>query len=528
MQQTLKNNLNVVQLNQLAGFGKRISRLGLNFAAFDAMGEIVAQSKGSVSETDWQEISAKLNQSGFDSIETAMSNILSGNLVIDDQPLAYIFVDMGNDENNSGASNESQRNYLQELLNIFIESFKSNVKSQQQMEMVSSELAQTYEELVLLYKISTNMKITDSDANYLQMACDVLTDIVDVEGIAIVHEKKVDDIKELVLIAGAGLIDIDNEMTHTMYDRLCGELNVGKEALLDSEVDSSFTYTWPDKIKNIIIVPLYVKDKVVGFMVAINRVDKPDFDSTDVKLFNSVANECAVFIQNGQLFRDLEELFIGSLKALTKGIDAKDRYTRGHSERVAFVSRWIAERLADEGLIEESLVHKSYLAGLLHDIGKIGIEESVLSKDGKLDESEFQHIRTHPLIGAAIVSDIKPMRDIVPGVLAHHERLDGKGYPNGLSGEQVPLLGRIICLADSFDAMTSKRTYRNAMDLSAAVEEIKKNIGTQFDEEIARVFLESDLDRLWEILQSGSDTTTHGQQNNFSEYGTAAVGVLIR
>ena len=122
--------------------------------------------------------------------------MLSSNLIIDGQTLAYIFIDTKPDENDSGAANEKQRNYLRELLNLFIESFHDNVKSQQQMEMVSSELAQTYEELVLLYKISTNMKITDSDANYLQMACDVLTDIVDVEGIAIVHEKKVDDIKD--------------------------------------------------------------------------------------------------------------------------------------------------------------------------------------------------------------------------------------------------------------------------------------------------------------------------------------------
>ena len=134
--------------------------------------------------------------------------------------------------------------------------------------------------------------------------------------------------------------------------------------MLDSEVDAPFKYEWPDRIKNIIAVPLYGNEKISGLMVAINRLDKPDFDSIDVKLFNSVANECAVFIENGRLFTDLKELFIGSLKALTNSIDAKDQYTRGHSERVAFISRWIAERLAEQEPLEEDVIHRIYLAGL--------------------------------------------------------------------------------------------------------------------------------------------------------------------
>ena len=411
--------------------------------------------------------------------------------------------------------------------------------------MVGTELARVYEELVLLHKLSTNMRVTEPDANFLQMACDSLTDIVSVEGIAILLEKTIEDEKQLVVAAGSGLIDLDKRTAAVLHSLLTEEIKSGKEALLDSEVDSPFKYDWPENIRNIIAVPLCGRDKaeshpdkfekaqndnhIIGLMVAINRIDKQDFDSTDATLFNSVANGCAVFIENGRLFNDLKTLFIGSLKALTRSIDAKDEYTRGHSERVAFVSRWIAERLAEEEPLEQEQIHRIYLAGLLHDIGKIGIDEAVLRKKGKLTEQEFECIRKHPSIGAGILREIKQMHDIVPGVLCHHERIDGKGYPGGLVGEQIPLIGKIVGLADGFDAMTSKRTYRGAKTVEQALAEIKKGLGTQFDEKVGRVFLNSDLYQLCcIILKEGPDSIGIYGSSNFSEYGIAAVGTLIR
>jgi len=372
------------------------------------------------------------------------------------------------------------------------------------------------------------------------MACDNLTDIVSVEGIAILLEKTVDDEKRLVLAAGSGLIDIDERMASILESRLSEQINKGKEALLDSQVDAPFKYDWPDSIKNIIAVPLCVKSKTdigladegqddsstIGMMVAINRVGKPDFDSPDIKLFNSVANGCAVFIENGRLFKDLKDLFIGSLKALTSSIDAKDQYTRGHSERVAFISRWIAEKLAEGEPLEEKQVHRIYLAGLLHDIGKMGISEAVLRKEAKLSNEEFDHIKSHPSIGAGILSGIKQMRDIIPGILYHHERVDGKGYPSGLVGDKIPLMGKIIGLADAFDAMTSKRTYRDAMTVEQALAEIKKGLGSQFDQKVGTIFINSDVYRLWDIIQDGF-SEIYGS-SNLSEYGTVAVGTLIK
>ena len=406
--------------------------------------------------------------------------------------------------------------------------------------MLSTELARVYEELVLLHKLSTNMKVTEPDANFLQMACDKLTDTVSVEGIAILLERTIENQAQLVLAAGSGLIDIDEHMMAVFRTRLAEEVSAGREALLDSEVDSPFRYDWPGGIKNIIAVPLCGKgragshfaertqngDSIIGLMVAVNRIGRQDFDSTDVKLFNSVAGNCAVFIENGRLFGDLKELFIGSLKALTSSIDAKDRYTRGHSERVAFISRWLAERLVESGLLEQEQIHKVYLAGLLHDIGKIGVDEAVLRKSGKLTEQELGRIKAHPSIGAGILGEIKQMRDIVPGVLCHHERVDGKGYPAGLVGEQIPLMGKIVGLADGFDAMTSERIYRDAMTLERTLAEIKKGLGTQFDRTVGEVFLNSDVYQLWDIMQNEFGKI-YGS-NNSVEYGTIAVGSIIR
>jgi HD-GYP domain-containing protein (c-di-GMP phosphodiesterase class II) len=562
-------NISHSQLREMERFGGKINELGVNFAVCDAGGELVllCEDGGFKScREQLTELGRKvLGSNGQENspqdkdirvwrfgdtnlvLAAALKSARLGNRRA--ETFGTILIDLGDISFSTerkvqinmikADSVQNDSNYFAQMLILLAEKFQAETKAEEQIEMVGTELSRTYEELVLLHRISTNMKVTESDANFLQMACDSLTEIIFVEGIAVLLEKTVDDKQQLVVAAGSGLIDIDEQMAAVLYSRLEDEINDDKEALLDSEVDSAFKYEWSSRIKNIIAVPLFGKDKVeshftgrtrngnyiIGLMVAVNRVGKQDFDSTDVKLFNSVASGCAVFIENGRLFKDLKELFIGSLKALTSSIDAKDKYTHGHSERVAFISRWIAERLSGEDRLEEDQVHKIYLAGLLHDIGKIGIEEVVLCKKGKLTEQEFSRIRKHPSIGAGILRGIKQMRDIVSGVLYHHERIDGKGYPNGLTGEQIPLTGKIVGLADSFDAMTSKRTYRDAMSIEQALEEIERNLGTQFDEKIGRVFLESDVYRLWEVMQDGF-SEIYGSSGS-AEYGTAAIGTLI-
>ncbi len=541
---TVNKNLSPSQLRKLKAFGHKVAGLKGKFAVYDAAGTPLfsCDPGDAIPEEPLQEGAARhyvsrryascvqtclndaVNVSTFEN-GLAAAPLMSGHEVIG---AALIEPPANTDAANLGP-------VFAEMLALFTQTFQAETLVDLQLEKMSDELSQVYEELVLLHKLSTNMKVTASDSNYLQMACDNLTDIVSVEGIAIMLEKPAPNDRRLTLAAGSGLIDMDDAAAAVLYDRMLAELAKGKEALIDSELDGPFRYEWPANIKSILAVPLCASDapagvaslpSYLGLMIAVNRLDRPDFDSTDIKLFNSVANGCAVFIENRRLFGDLQELFIGSLKALTSSIDAKDPYTRGHSERVAFIARWVAERLAEQGIIDEEYVQKTYLAGLLHDIGKMGVNEAILCKKGKLTEAEFDHIRSHPAIGAGILSQIKQMRDIVPGVVSHHERADGKGYPNGIAGDDMPLMGKIIALADSFDAMTSKRVYRDAMTVQEALAEIERGLGTQFDPEVGKTFIRSDVYRLWDIIQDGF-VDTYGT-DNLSQYGAVAVGTLLR
>ena len=563
MLDTIRKTLTISQRSQFESFGEKINKFGVNFAVCNTADEIVLLCEGGTFNSNREqliELSRQVltihdDQSASGESESGISIWRFGdtNLVLavvlksarvsnkDGEVIGTALIDMGEKSSyqecvtpySEGSSNavQTSSDYFAQMLELLEEKFQAETKAEKQIEMVGTELAQTYEELVLLHKISTNMKVTESDANFLQMACDSLTEIVSVEGIAILLEKTIDDKQQLVVAAGSGLIDLDEETAAMLHSGLVEEINSGKEALLDSEVDSAFKYDWPSNINNIIAVPLCGKEKtetsngIMGLMVAINRLGKQDFDSTDIKLFNSVAGGCAVFIENGKLFKDLKELFIGSLKALTSSIDAKDKYTHGHSERVAFISRWIAEKLSEQEQLDEDQINRVYLAGLLHDIGKIGIEEVVLRKNGKLTDEEYDRIKQHPSIGAGILHEIKQMRDVIPGVLSHHERVDGKGYPDGLTGDQIPLTGKIVQLADSFDAMTSRRTYRDAMSVEQALDQIEKGLGTQFDEKIGRIFLDSDIGLLWDIIQNGFNKIY--QNDDSVEYGAAAVGTLI-
>ncbi|UCG46861.1 MAG: HD domain-containing protein [Phycisphaerales bacterium] len=565
-------SLTSCQLRELEEFGNRVSGFGVNVAVASAEGEVLLVCEGGRFRSCPKQLAeycglvldehGRRNGSGaggppvwrFGDRNLVLGTILQC-AAAPSRPgdvLGVVLIDLGDvgacsdgRPSRDGADSASPQTggaYLMEVLRLLAENFQVSTRADEQIEMIGTELSQTYEELVLLHKLGTNMRVTEEDAGFLQMACDSLTETVLVEGIAVLLDKTIDDEQKLVVAAGSGLIDIDDRTAATLHARMVEEIRSGKEALLDSEVDSPFKYEWPENIKNVVAVPLCGKDKsdahlgknghsgptVIGLMVAINRIDKQDFDSIDVKLFNSVASSCAVFIENGRLFKDLKELFIGSLKALTNSIDAKDQYTRGHSERVAIISRWIAERLAETEPIDEEQIHRIYLAGLLHDIGKIGIDEVMLRKEGALTEQERDRIRKHPSIGAGILREIRQMRDIVPGVLCHHERMDGRGYPKGLTADQIPLIGKIVGLADSFDAMTSKRTYRDARTVEQAIAEIEKGLDTQFDRKVAEVFIASDIYRLWDIMQGGPALAGRYGAGAFAEYETAAVGTLVR
>ena len=194
----------------------------------------------------------------------------------------------------------------------------------------------------------------------------------------------------------------------------------------------------------------------------------------------------------------LEQAYLECVQTLRYTVEAKDTYTRGHSDRVSEFSVLIGKKL---GLPEEQLKILR-IGGLFHDIGKIGIPDSILQKETKLTDDEYSEIKNHPSIGAHILGAASIFKDIIPIVKHHHERYDGRGYPSGLAGENIPYLARIAAVADTFDAMTSKRSYRDALDLQYVKDEFERCKGTQFDPQIAEVFiniLNNDFEKIKEI-----------------------------
>ena len=196
----------------------------------------------------------------------------------------------------------------------------------------------------------------------------------------------------------------------------------------------------------------------------------------------------------------LEQAYLDMVQTLRYTVEAKDSYTRGHSDRVSEYSVLIGEKL---GLPAEQ-IKTLKIGGLFHDIGKIGIPDSILLKPDKLSDDEYSQIKNHPSIGAHILGSAEVFKDIIPIVKHHHERYDGNGYPSKLKGEEIPYLARIAAVADTFDAMTSRRSYRGPIDVEHVKEEIKRCEGTQFDPQIAEVFIEilnNDFDKIKEIQE---------------------------
>ena len=238
-------------------------------------------------------------------------------------------------------------------------------------------------------------------------------------------------------------------------------------------------------LRDTVVLPLKPRDKLLGIIQVANKRGNFTYRPEDLDLLKILGSQVAFVIQNADLFQNLQRAYIDTLSALTSAIDAKDSYTRGHSERVTELSI----RLAAEVGIASEEIEKIKLGGLLHDIGKIGIPEGILNKPGRLNDEEFEIIKSHPDLGLHILGKVEFLEAIVPIIRHHHERYDGKGYPSGLKGEEIPLLARIVSVVDTYDAMTTDRPYRKAMTVEEALKEIERCSGSQFDPEIAAHFI---------------------------------------
>ncbi len=424
---------------------------------------------------------------------------------------------------------EQQAENMCRILEWIIQGEQAKEVSREELATLSANLADTYEELSLLYSISGSMKVAHGTTEFFNNLCGELLEVMGVQAaVVVLHPREKSDFGDQTVSAGELSLSAE-QLTRISRQYIAPRAEKQQKRDLTGRAEGRNTFSTIvdnrffentgdlgariERIRTLAAAPLMIAGRYQGVVVALNKIDG-EFDSADLKLISSISGQAAVFLENHYLYEDVQDLLMGVLHALTSSIDAKDPYTCGHSHRVALTSR----KLAQLSGFDEHRVGRIYLAGLLHDIGKIGIPEAVLRKPGKLTRSEYESVQRHPDIGATILSGIRQMEDIIPVILHHHERLDGGGYPAGLSAGEIPIEALIVGLADSFDAMTSSRTYRSAMPLAVVITEIRRCSGKQFDPKLAELLLSLDLeDFLMQIREAGTnDSKTSGSSVGLS------------
>jgi len=312
------------------------------------------------------------------------------------------------------------------------------------------------------------------------------------------------------------LVDSTEEMNsmHNSIFRGIGQYNKSIEefmAMLDPELMERIGYArTTNKIERVdmgVILPLVNEYRQT---LGIIYIESSNYES-EIKLLEIYANQAASALNNAFLhslvntkneeliktYAELKKTYIDTIEALRLTVDARDEYTCGHSDRVAYFSKLVGKGF---GLPEDELELLS-TAGVFHDIGKIGTADDILKKSNELTQKEYNVIKQHPLKGAHILSALSMFQDVVPLVKYHHEWVDGSGYPEGLKGDEIPFLARILTVADAFDAMTTNRRYRGKLDIKHAKEQLLNGAGKQFDTEVISVFIRVIIDHAAEVMK---------------------------
>jgi len=284
---------------------------------------------------------------------------------------------------------------------------------------------------------------------------------------------------------------------------ISGWVAQSKEVLVIDDLNSDPWFSKQNKgeyfLNTLVSIPLATKDRVIGILNLSNKKSRQPFTKEEIEFLKGLSQEASIALQNASLYEQIQESYLRTITALAFALDARDSYTREHSENV---TRY-AVAIAQEINLVPTDVERIRRAGLLHDIGKIGIRDGVLLKPTKLTDDEYNDIKNHPAKGEAIVNALPFLKEESGMIRHHHERFDGKGYPDGLSGENIEIGARILAVADSFDAMVQNRIYRKALDMNIACEELKKNRGKQFDPEIVDALLRA-LGKNPSLLPSGN------------------------
>ncbi|MDF1525440.1 MAG: HD domain-containing protein [bacterium] len=372
------------------------------------------------------------------------------------------------------------RSRLETLGSFIQQQLLEKVISHVALEDTTEYLFQKYEELMFLYAITESLSPDSGHQKALAVILDKGVQRLNARwGLFMIFEAEVDG--KLELLDACGKLPWPEESGPDPF--LLGIIRgcQGPSLILgpgfrDVEVAPN--------TGDLLVVPFRLRNSREGFLV-FGWEKKGMIGDGELKFALALSSQAASVLHAMQLYQELADLLFATLGALSSAVDAKDPYTHGHSQRVAEYAV-----LAAQGMdFSSKFITMLKIAGQLHDFGKIGVREHILTKQGRLSESEMQAMQEHPSIGAQILGKFKPFVDIVPGIRHHHEHFDGRGYPLGLEGNDIPLVGRIISVADAYDAMTTDRPYRVKLNHGEALAELKNNAGSQFDPEVVGAFI---------------------------------------
>lgn len=350
-----------------------------------------------------------------------------------------------------------------------------------------------FEELTFLRRIPDVLDVSEQSGDLVAVARAVLSSLlhlIDAEciGFVFTHLEASGDHNQLVNWVGKPLFgDFTTWSLIRQYGPSAMHLPYVRNHFFRAEESAAFP-----GLSEFILVPVCRADRLMGWLFALNRASEFEADVNDTRtweaiqrefgtseatLLSSTASILATHASNIEHIQEKENLLTSIVRVMVSAIEAKDKYTCGHSERVALYGRRLAEELG----YEHEDCERLYLTGLLHDIGKIGISDAILTKPDRLTDEEFEEIKKHPDKGWSILQVLDQMKYVLPGVLFHHERIDGRGYPDGLTGDRIPIDGRILAVADAYDAMTSDRPYRQGMPQERAEKILREGAGSQWD-----------------------------------------------
>ncbi|HTP95819.1 MAG TPA: HD domain-containing phosphohydrolase [Burkholderiales bacterium] len=352
-----------------------------------------------------------------------------------------------------------------------------------ELDSLAAELAERYEELHLVYSIDAEVRNFDGGWAVFQKLVNLCTRHLNVDVAALVYP-------------GLDLTLSSTELSKPMFNldlvlvELRGDLyrfiQAGRESVVINDArDPRRAYIFTDMPYKVLGVPLYIGGTVAAMLALVNHDDKPDFTASDRKLGEVMANQFSNLLHMCRMFEEQKTFNRQIVAALIEAVEAKDPYTRGHSERVRAIALDIGRELG----IQDADLDALTWCSVLHDVGKIGIPDAVLCKPGPLTRDEYTFIKVHSERGCEILSHIERLQHVIPGLRHHHERFDGGGYPHGLAGSAIPLVSRIIAVADTYDAMTSSRAYRAGRSHAEAVAEIRRVSGSQLDPGVVSAFL---------------------------------------